>query len=180
MGDTVTMWNFLAGFRVVLVSGPHRSGTTITTKMIASDLGYNVHLEDFAFKPDDVKAWCVLVNRTNNGVIQCPSMCYYLDEFGSFDDIAVCMMHRNIQDILASQTVIGWGPDALHKARYWGEMGLYRAKSGVLADIKHQHWMRQRERIKNAFSIEYKSLSIHPMWLPKERRVNFHSRQTEL
>ena len=48
-------------------------------------------------------------------------------------------------------------------------------------DISYSMWYGyQRQRIKNSIELEYESLSQHPMWIPKEQRINFHKKQTRL
>ena len=55
-------------------------------------------------------------------------------------------------------------------------------KSSVTTiDVTHSMWYGfQKHRIKNNMELEYESLSSHPMWIPKEQRINFHKKQTRL
>jgi len=57
----------------------------------------------------------------------------------------------------------------------------FRMRGGRVCDLKYKRWREeQRDKIPHYIELEYESLSAHPMWVPKERRVNFGGKQTEL
>jgi len=173
------MFKTMTSFRVIVVSGPHRSGTTICAKMIAQDTGFEFYPEE-AFGPDNVKAWQELVVSATSGVIQCPSMCYRLQLAGQYDDVAIVFVMRNLIDIEMSQRLVGWTFDGFYKNRYRAELAVYRQESGSLAQIKHEEWTSQKLMIKHPFEVEYEDLSDHPLWIPRAQRVDFGPRQTAL
>jgi hypothetical protein len=175
------MFEYLTPFRVVLVSGIHRSGTTITAKMIAHDLAIPYYVGGEDYSSGHLREWLGMINNMSAGVIQGAAMCYYLDVPGDRDDIAVCFVRRNIIDVLASQKRIGWTPDhPFLGPRYRREMELYGVERPPLYPRKLQYWETyQKPRIRHAFDIEYESLSGHPMWVSKQERKGWAARQTE-
>ena len=167
------MFAYLDGFRVVLVTGPQRSGTTIAAKMIANDTGLRFVPEE-EFKHHNKSQWDSLINTRNRIVIQCPTMCRYVDKYGKADDIAVVLMVRPLEEIIASQKRINW--PAAEKQR---ELARYDRKRGEPAKVKYDYWIKyQVNDIKHAYEIQFNSLASHPLWIPKEKRNNFRARQT--
>ena len=168
------MFAYLDGFRVVLVTGPQRSGTTIAAKMIAADTGLRfVPEEDFSLH--NKSQWNSLINTRNRIVIQCPSMCRYAHEHGKADDIAVVLMVRPLDEIVASQQRIKWA--TAEKQR---ELARYDRKRGEPAKVKYDYWVKyQVNDIKHAYEIQFNSLAGHPLWVPGDKRNNFGARQTE-
>lgn len=187
------MFNHLKRFSVILVTGPHRSGTTIAANMIASDLGYMlmyeedvVHRARILKQPEDNWQWFFNLNvffaehyeRRYHTVFQCPSHCRYVDTYAGQGHIGVVMMHRNPADILRSQKRIKWNFDK-------NELKKYDApKYAEIAHVKYNYWNRiQRDKLLElgqAIDLDYESLSSHPFWVPKEKRVSFHSRQIRI
>jgi hypothetical protein len=174
------MFEHLADYRVVLVSGPHRSGTTIAARMIAEDTGLRFCPEE-TFGHDNAKAWIKLVETAQGAVIQCPTMCYQIERFGDREDVAVVMMFRWLGDILKSQVQVGWSPDGQYKTRYKAELARYRENRSSLASIKYKHWLAsQRDNILHSYIVRYETLNKHPLWLSKEQRRGFGPRQIAL
>ena len=170
------MFEYLKGYRVVLVSGPHRSGTTITAKMIAHDTGLRFFPEE-AFGHDNVEGWRALVEATQGGAIQCPTMCYRIGQFGKQDNVAVVMVWRDLAEIQASQAKVGWMIGGGYDARYKAELARYGKMGGNLAQLKYRHWENQKPLILHAYDVQYASLSAHPLWIPKAERAGFGPRQ---
>ncbi len=175
------MFEHLAVYRVVLVSGPHRSGTTICARMIANDTGLTFYPEE-AFEPDNLPGWLDLIDAVQGGAIQCPSMCAYLDGPGQQDDIATVVVHRDLDDILSSQEKVGWKVDGFYSERYRAELELYEATGDqLLAAVKYEYWASvQRDMVAHPYDVDYESLSDHPLWLPKRLRQELEPRQTAL
>lgn len=172
------MFEHLATFGTVLVTGPHRSGTTICAEMIAHDAGHAVYREE-SFGPDNVDAWLALIRRTCWAVIQCPSMCGHLSKVYGLN-VAVVLMRRDMVDILRSQAKINFRAGGPLESRYIGELANYGIdKLGRnLAEVKYEAWEQQRARLRHPFEVSYESLAAHPLWIPKERRVDWGTRQT--
>lgn len=165
------MFEHLDNYSVVLVTGPQRSGTTIAARMIAHDTDLS-YIDEQAFKATDVEKWRDIVERSLNVVIQCPGMCRWVHEYGDRDNVAVVMVCRPVEDIIASQRRIGWRYEAY-------ELRSYEANGArPVARVKYDYWYEhQKGVILNAYELQYESLSNHPLWVPKERRRFFGPRQ---
>jgi len=164
------MFEWLSEFDTILVTGPQRSGTRITSKMIAHDTGYQ-YIDEDAFEMDSMYWLCSIMAEKNHIVVQCPVICRYVHMLAG-DHVAVVLMRRKIEDIIASQQRIQWPWE-------WLELARYDRSDGVISEVKYRFWDQfQKERIKHAFEVEYESLASHPLWLSKEKRQNFDARQT--
>lgn len=158
----------------VLVTGPQRAGTTIMTKMLAQDLGLPCMLEE-AFGTTDVWRFFALVRAETHFVLQAPSMaafCHHLK------GVTVVFMMRDIVDIIQSQRKIGWAESDAEEER----MRYFYEPKVPPASLKYHFWAtHQKARLgDDGFELDYETASCHPLWLPKEQRVHFHSRQTTL
>uniref|UniRef100_A0A6H1ZK16 Putative sulfotransferase domain contining protein n=2 Tax=viral metagenome TaxID=1070528 RepID=A0A6H1ZK16_9ZZZZ len=164
------MFSQLRKFEKILVTGPQRSGTTICAKMISEDTGHKLILEEVF--GNSLESFSIIVRGEINFVIQCPAMNKYIHRFD--DDItAIILMRRNVDDIIASEKRIAWEGTS--------ELKRYGLSAGIIADIKYNYWNTyQKHKITNAFEIEYEDLAVHPLWVPKEERRNFTSRQIRL
>lgn len=163
------MFEHLAVFRIVIVTGPARSGTTICGHMIAADTGKRYF--------DDVADMIIvqrlrrMVGEQQNAVLQCPLLSWYADEFGGLDDVAVVMMRRAVAEIKASNDRLKeCGQGRLDSWRD-GYHRLYYAPGKHFSEAIYEHWDTvQRERIRHAFDVDYTSLAGHPLWVPEEQR----------
>ena len=166
------MFEYLALFSRIVVTGPQRSGTHICAVMIADDLGYTFceEVQIDTYKLDLMKH---LFDTESRFVLQAPGICRHVHEF-SAPDVAIILMRRAVSDIIASEKRVGWF-GSIH--RQW-ELERYGLTKGNIAEVKYQYWDDvQRELIHNPFEIEYESLVAHPMWIPQEERINFRSKQ---
>jgi len=160
-------------FRVVLVTGPQRSGTQIGALAIAHDSGMGVVWER-AFSVHKTDIWRQIVKHSRNVAVQCPSMCRYVhhEGIGQRSDVAVVVMRRGLDDILASQERINWTGEAEELARY------PNARSPI-ATVKYDYWDTvQKLFVVHWFDLPYESLRGHPLWVPKEERIDWAKRQT--
>lgn len=164
------MFEWLAEFDRILVTGPQRSGTRICAKMIAYDTRHE-YIDEYDFQMDSLYSLCSLLQNRRRLVVQCPVLCRYVHMF-SADDTAIVLMRRNIEDVIASQERVGWRWE-------WLELARYDRSDGVIAEVKYRFWEEtQRKQIKHAFEIEHESLAGHPLWVSKYLRQNFGPTQT--
>ena len=169
------MFEHLSRYGRVVVTGPQRSGTTICARMIAQDTGLE-YIDEQRFQATEVDRWRAVMRLESGFVMQAPGMCRYVHEFGDNDDVAIVLVRRDIEDIEKSQQRVGWNWEAFELERYGKG-----PQSGPIAQVKYDYWDRhQRGEIANAFEVDYEDLSSHPLWLPKELRADFHSRQWHL
>lgn len=154
---------------VILVSGPQRSGTRIGAKILAHELGYE-YVDENDIGIDSLNRLCHAITNLNKVVIQCPALARYVHLLAS-ERVAAVFMIRDVRDIIASQERIGWKsvlPELLRYDRTEGEPCI--AKYAFWQQVKGEH----------CYSLEYESLSGHPLWVDKELRKNFGPLQTEL
>lgn len=151
------MFKDLKGYRTIIVTGPHRSGTTIAAEMIAADTGLPVVLEE-AFTWRNIIEAQPLVE--SGGVIQGPYLLPWLPILAD-DDTLVIYMNRAGEDIEASI-------DGL-KAR-----GI--STPFFSWDQAKRLWEATKDFMPHAKEIEYSSLQDHPKWV--ENRENWGHRQT--
>lgn len=185
------MFEFLEPFHYILITGPQRSGTTIAANMIAEDLDYDLyydgnvtsnlgkwpgefHIQEFIdlYHSDrEIVKARPYTRRSDRFVLQCPAFCRFVHHWKDVDGLAVVMMIRPVEDIIASQERIGWGFEEQ-------ERELYDGAQGPIAQVKYNLWPTQKKILgERAFELEYESLSGHTMWVPKEMRAEFTSRQ---
>ena len=167
------MFDYLKAFSKTVVTGPQRSGTRVASKMIAMDTGLRFVGEE-EIHVDSLNTLVEWLRMRDGFVIQCPALCRYMHQIVT-DEVAVVMMMRPVDEIVASQEHIGW---------IWEEVELLRYATGgaavKISELKYGYWRNfQKGRITNAFEVQYHSLHDHPYWLPPHLRVNFAPRQTE-
>ncbi|MBD3260316.1 MAG: hypothetical protein GF334_01340 [Candidatus Altiarchaeales archaeon] len=171
------MFEHLKKHSQIVVTGPQRAGTTICAKMIAHDLGYPFWPEERC--GEDLAPYCLIREHLKEGqkaVYQLPAFsawCHLLPK-----PVAVVFMLRDIDDIIASQKRINW--TSFNEPR---ELAMYFRKpdQGPISRVKIDFWITiQKPRIASPYTVEYESLSEHPMWVEKAQRTNFGPRQTTL
>lgn len=165
------MFEHLARYQRILVSGPQRSGTTIATEMIAADTGYRVVREEAFDVYDVVKLQTIL--HAKNIVAQCPTMVAFLPELAD-ENTLVVWMRRPVAEIIASQKRIKWRYESVERER----LGLFESNTPI-AVAKYEWWAANKHRMAHTFEVDYSSLKQHRLWVAPEQRIAFHARQTE-
>lgn len=185
----------LKRYKFIFVTGPHRSGTSVASHMIAQDKGLCVYYEehfkfntkfsdapgppeiDYFIKRHYAKESDMQMEyhvHTDGFVVQCPNLCFIAHRWAGIKDLAVVMMVRPVEDIIASQERVQWGFEAMEKKKYDAE-----GSPQPIAEIKYHYWKTVQKKLlgKQGIEIKYNNLSVHPLWVPKEQRANFHTRQ---
>lgn len=158
------------GLTKVLVTGPHRSGTTITGKILACELGYR-YVDELDIGFDQFSKVCDLYANHDRFVLQAPTLSFCC----SFFPGAIVFMMRPIDEILRSQKRIGFtGPRDLKK---------YFRDDGDIARIKYDAWDRfQKDLMRPGeqypFEVDYHSIKDHSLYVPDELRTSFTVKQT--
>lgn len=169
------MFEDLAKYRVVLVTGPHRSGTTICAKMIAHDTGHDFVIEDdigFARLPQ-----LAAFIQSNYGpmVVQCPFLSHIIEDLKylidlDYDDVMVVMMHRYRADIIRSEVRSKLNFNLVGARTKMA----YRSESEAHAsDIKYLCWEGQCRVLPHAMDVGYESLKDHPLWIEDRAALQF-------
>jgi hypothetical protein len=167
----------LGRFTKVVVTGPQRAGTTIATKILASELQYPVVLEE-VFRQQELYLFVAALIENSTCVVQAPALSAVVHLLQD-DDIAVVFMLRKTDEIIQSEQRIQWSQthEKLEKAKYFSARS--KLPIGVL---KTRMWHAYQKKLigERAFELDYESLEGHPLWIDKSLRGNFGTRQTEL
>jgi len=174
-----SMFDYLARFRTIVVTGPQRSGTTIAAKMIAHDL-QREHIDEQDYGTHDLLCFLRIIDRS--AVIQAPALSAYCHLLPAH--VAVVFMRREIDAIQASQDRA-----LMASGRTWTqeeepvELRKYFCDSGPIAAIKYDAWDRfqkatMKRQGKASFDLNYASLASHPLWVPPHERRDWHPKQT--
>lgn len=150
------MFEHLAGYRSIIVTGPHRSGTTICAEMIGHDTGLTVYREEsFGFR-NIIEAEPLI---RMGGVFQGPYLLPWLPILTDAQTLVV-YMDRDRESVAASIRGLKARGVSLpyfsqcQARRLWGEM------SGLFESLV----------------VDYESLRGHPLW--REDRKGWGHRQT--
>ena len=164
------MFENLSHHHAILVTGPQRSGTRITGKMIAHDTGLRfVDEEDIEFRRLDILN---PLFEKGGVVVQAPALSSICHEFP--DNVCVVFSIRDVDDIIASQARIGW-PDR-YEVKELSHYGVTSREQPVSL-VKYLHWAKQKLSIKHWVDSHYADLKDHPLWV--EERGDFIWNQTE-
>lgn len=156
-------------FRVILVTGPQRSGTTFVANCFAHDTK-RPYVDEAAFGTGNYDLFMQVVHGASVCVMQAPSMMKFAHHVP--DDVLVVVVRRNVVDIVASQERIGWGGERLELARY----GL---EEGCISQVKYDYWDRNKDVSPSSWmEVQYESMLEHPLWVGKEDRASFSPKQT--
>jgi hypothetical protein len=165
------MFDYLKEFNNIVVTGPQRSGTRITTNMIAEDLEYKI-VDEVEYK-DIFK----LFDDTPK-VIHAPMKSHECHTYPK--EVAVVFMIRDTEDIITSQKRISWSHNHTELNKYIYLKKHYNNKLTNSCDIKYEVWNNyQKKNITNKFEVKYKSLTTHPLYIPKKDRTEFSWNEIE-
>lgn len=161
----------------VLVTGPHRSGTTFVTKCIAYDLGFEFVAEERVHCADRylLQMYC---EDSRDYVIQCPWAAPFIHQFAN-TGVSIVWVNRPHSEITASR-------DRMYKRdgtkMSWGlsEAGLRRSynasrDSRDILTIQRDNWEDQRQMFSEWKEVDYHDYDNHLLHV--DGRENFHFRQ---
>lgn len=174
------LFDYLKKYRFILVSGPHRAGTTIAAAMIANDLGYGFE-EDWQ---NQLESFPELSGILSPMVIHCPSYCHYIHHLTDVPGLAVVMVIRDTDDIIASEKRIPWAFEPQ-------QLSLYRSKAtpkpsfaiqSPISVVKYRYWHEVQKPLfgPNGYEILYEDLKNHSMWIAPGQRDGFTANQIEI
>jgi hypothetical protein len=175
-----TLFDHLQPYSFVLVTGPHRSGTTIAAAMIANDLGYEFQ--------EDVQATLKLLREGAAvyppTVFHCPSMAHDVHNYRDIPELAVIFVIRDIDDIIKSERRIPWAyePEQLNAYRFRANPKPAFAVQPPISEVKYRYWWEVQKPLlgKAAYEVQYTSLAKHPLWVAPENRDGFTANQLEI
>jgi len=176
-------------FPCIAVTGPERSGTTITTEMICWSTGY-ANVPEETWDNDFDALWRTLRERSRIA-IHAPHLTFRVHEIDRHcpERVLVVFVLRAVEAIVASQRKAHWGSLSGHcpddgDPRGWGNPAsrwydrtsheLFQDDIDPEAHLclnRQRCWhRRQKQHVRNFVEVEYESLRIHPLWLDPEQR----------
>ena len=176
----------LKRFARIIVTGPHRSGTTVATEMIAADTGFEaVREEAFDFYDE---ARLRLLMRRRQVVVQCPAL-FDLMPALSDPETAIVLMRRPLVELAASRGRMfapGNGIQLSPEEQNTEQLARLGESDGDAAALKYERWASWRAggAIHHPVEVDYSDLADHPMWVSPEKRrrlgKRWHNRRTRL
>ena len=176
-------------FPCVAVTGPERSGTTITTEMICAGTGYtNIAEETW---DNDFEALWQLLRSGDRLVVHAPHLTFRVHEIDRHcpDRVLVVFVLRAIEDIVASQRRNHWGSRSGHcpddsdpkgwgnPASRWYDAASYELFRDAIDPDAHLClnrqvcWhQRQKHLVRHYVEVEYERLQSNPLWREPEQR----------
>jgi hypothetical protein len=167
-------------YKNIIVTGAARSGTHLTSKIIERDLGYR-YIEEQEFNGNDFNLFKRMVNEQSKCVFQCTQLVgHVLYTEKNF----IVMMFRNLYDMFESRIRLGWRPGTISDSEAFMWSKIFNLESGanipelfpymVWTAIKLTHPDKE-----NYLEVYYEDLVDDPMFVPKERRIDWKADQTE-
>lgn len=169
------MFKHLAKHKVIFVTGPHRSGTTICSRMIAHDTGHDLVVED-DFRFSQLHQLATFTQADYGSiVVQCPFLADIIHDLKylidlDMDHALVVFMHRYRRDIIASETRARVDFQRLgetQKKKYHTEANEH------ISDIRYEAWQDQQPMIPHSLDVGYESLRDHPLWIEDRSNIPF-------
>lgn len=164
---------------VILVTGPHRSGTTFASKVVASETGYRLIDESRWATHHNHNVWTFrrmvdyLMTQPRSVVMHHPGATPWVHLLEPWA-VAVVMVRRPVDEIVLSEDRINWRP---HEREV---LDCYFRTEHPSAYTVYEVWDKWQKRVLSAaYDLEYHSLETHPLWVSKEKRKQFTPHQTE-
>ena len=180
------MFAHLRGYKRIIVTGPHRSGTTIAAEMIAADTGHEaVREEAFLFYREDMLHGLM---ARDGIVVQCPALFDRMPDLTD-PDTAIVLMRRPLSELEASRArmfVPGSTERFSAEEQNRAQLARLGATDGDAAAIKYARWADwiAEGRIHHPVEVAYDALRAHPMWVSPEQRRSlgsqWHNRRTQV
>lgn len=140
----------------IIVTGPHRSGTTIVTHMIAHDTG-KVALDEVVFNHRDIKLIPEILAKEPSCVLQAPQALPWSPILTDIDR-AIVYVRRDHAEIEASVLTSRVPKGNLIKRPWFSP------------DQAFDLWLRVEPLLDHPYVIDYDSIKLHPLYVPKEKR----------
>lgn len=176
------LFNHLQSYQIIIVTGPHRAGTTITAAMITNDLDYDF-VEDAQGQIEKLPELCRPLRRT---VFHAPSRCHYVHHLADIPGLAVVMVIRDIEAIIASEKRIPWAfePQQIKHYKKATPKPEFEIQSPV-SRVKYRYWQEVQKPIfdqkGNGYEVYYPvDIKNHSMWVSYAQRSNFTANQLEI
>ena len=176
----------------IIVTGPRRSGTTLTTRLLAEHLSYEaVYHESFYVHDEDL--FLEILGSKGKKVIQCPTMCHMLHQI-NLKDALVIFLKRDLKEIEDSINRIHLNNQKNYMRGVHMDEDIFEKskflKSEIpnidfyddVAKIKIDVWDNfLSKKIKNKFELNFSEIENYfpEAWVNKKDRKHFLPRQTQ-
>jgi hypothetical protein len=91
-------------------------------------------------------------------------------------DVFVVLVRRDLQEIHASESRIGWEATMKGNSK---ELAPFSLTQGDSAQIKYDYWDSHPKPFPFV-EVEYGSIDSHPLFVDGHRRKSFHAKQTRV
>ena len=162
---------------VIFVTGPRRSGTTITGRILAHETG-RVYIDELGFATSNLERLKQLVAQRQPCVVQAPAMAPRLLELPA--DWLIVMLWRPLEEIRRSCKRIGLPviQDDLSRQYRKRFFQYYKRGDTLTAEVIYRVWRaEQRPRLPYSLDLHYKALSSHSWFVPARLRRDFQIKQ---
>lgn len=160
------MFEYLKEYPYIIVTGPHRSGTTIIAHMIAYDTGKEF-LDEANINHIYVRRIPDLFKEKRNIVLQAPYALPWASILSN-SETAIVLVKRNISDIEKSAV------------QSKNKRGKKISRPAFSPKQAHELWSHIKRFIHNPFEVQYESVKDHPLWISKsERKGDWHCKQVD-
>jgi len=167
--------------RMILVSGPQRSGTHIMTKILAKELEWG-YVYNTDYETDNMGDWAHMVLHGQNIVLHCPQMTHVLHLVP--DDVAVVYMYRPLDEIEASFSRVNQGDVSCattDQMLFYSQIPcVYGRQTGAKwVQVRNAYWEGYQRLILRGRGhyFYYHDLEDHPLFV--HNRDNWTMNQTE-
>lgn len=158
----------------VFVTGPQRSGTTFVSHCIAHDLGIK-HIDEMEYDVYYYDKFLDVIKGLDSWVVHGPALLHKaLDIQNEFPDVIFVVVRRDIEDIILSQERIKWSDKEERES-----LGV-EDDPRPISVIKYDYWDQLKPSLKNCTEVEYEALKTHELWVDKEHRADFTSKQWQV
>jgi hypothetical protein len=159
----------------LFVTGPQRSGTTFVSNCLSSSFNLPL-IDESEFDAHFYGRFKFLANKQEQWIVHGPALFHKVfDVLNDFPDVTFVVVRRNVKDIVKSQDRISWKPSSERR-----HMNVPSHDKRPIAQIKYEYWDRWKNDLSSWVEYEYDDFEVHPLWVDKTRRKNFHSRQWQL
>ena len=182
------------GYKIIIIVGPQRSGTTFTSQALSNTLKFR-NVDEGEFSVRDVNMFRNIMKQENI-VIQAPAMTCRIQALIGKDDLVV-FMSRKWSDIVKgvhrkNRSLSNWilmetmfDAERYYFNEYDNTAGKFFDKhvnkNSYYLDAYYNMWKHYQSKIiPNCITLKYESMKNHPMWLDKSQRKNFGDKQTTL
>lgn len=156
----------------LFVTGPQRSGTTFIANCLARSFSVPF-IDESEFDAYFYGKFKYLAKQQENWVVHGPALFHNIfDVLNDFPDVTFVVIRRDINEIIASQTRISW-PDTHERIH----MNVVPGDNRPISQIKYETWDKWKKLLPSWVEYKYDDFEVHPLFVPKERRENFHSKQ---